>query len=184
MAAKQFCNWMVTDGRVLDNPLKHLTSTKAHNEKRAALEPEELRRLLTHVDATGTSYSLTGHERIVVYRMATEIGFRAKEIDSLTVSDFDLVNGQVVLTGEHTKNDKDASIPLRQSTVDMLRDSFSGKLPQAKAFKMPYRTNLAKMLRKDLKAAGIEIDQDRGGSKFSWITPYLRDDACCRQCPS
>jgi len=70
------------------------------------------------------------------------------------------------LTGEYTKNDKDASIPLRQSTVDILKDSFSGKLQQAKAFKMPYRTNLAKMLRKDLKAAGIEIEPDRGVVNF------------------
>jgi len=165
-AANQFCRWMVQDCRVLDNPIKHLTATKAQGEKRAALEPEELRVLLTYAGTAGTSYSLTGYERIVVYRIAAETGFRASEIDSLKVSNFDLVNGQVVLTGDHTKNDNDASIPLRQSTVDMLKESFSGKLPKAKAFKMPCLSNLARMIRKDLKAAKIEVDPDRGVVEF------------------
>lgn len=137
-AANQFCRWMVQDGRVLENPLKHLTTTTAQSEKRAALEPEEVRQLLTHTQATGISYSLTGCERVVVYRIAAETGFRASEIDSLRVSDFDLVNGHVTLEGDHTKNHKDTTIPLRQSTVEVIKKSFSGKLPKAKAFKMPY----------------------------------------------
>lgn len=86
-AANQFCRWMVQDGRVLDNPLKHLTTAAAQSEKRAALEPEEVRQLLAHTEGTGTSYSLAGHGRVVVYRIAAETGFRALEIDSLKVSD-------------------------------------------------------------------------------------------------
>jgi len=31
---------------------------------------------------------------------------------------------------------------------------------------MPYLTNLARMIRKDLKAAGVEVDPDRGGVGF------------------
>ena len=157
---------MVQDGRVLDNPLKHLTTATAQSEKRAALEPEELRQLLMHTQTTGTSYSLTGSERVVVYRVAAEAGFRALEIDSLRVNDFDLANGHVTLEGDHTKNHKDTTIPLRKSTVELIRKSFSGKLPKAKAFKMPYLTNLARMIRKDLKAAGIEVDPDRGVVEF------------------
>jgi integrase len=165
-AAQQYCRWMVQDGRSIDNPLKHLTVAKAQSEKRAALEPEELRELLTHTEPTGTSYSLTGRQRITVYRVAAETGFRASEIDSLKVSDFNLVSGDVTLEGDYTKNSKDTTIPLRQSTVEMLKESFSGKLPKAKAFKMPYLTNLARMLRKDLQAAGVEIDPDRGVVEF------------------
>jgi len=76
---------------------------------------------LTHTAATGASYSLTGCERAVAYRIAAEMGFRASEIDSLKVSDFDLVNGHVTLEGDNTKNAKDTTIPLRQSTVELIK---------------------------------------------------------------
>jgi integrase len=161
-ACKQFCRWMVKDGRVSKNPLKHLTPSKAQSKKRAAFEPDELRELLTHTEAAGTSFGLEGYQRAMLYRFASETGFRASEIKALKVSDFDFKAGYVRLDGKHTKNGKGATIPLKPSTAEKLKTFFIGKLPQTQAFKLPCKTNMARMLRKDIEAAGIEIEAERG----------------------
>ena len=46
---KQFCRWMVQDGRASESPVVHLTRINAKGDQRhdrRALEPDEMRRLL------------------------------------------------------------------------------------------------------------------------------------------
>ena len=157
-ACNQFCRWMVQDGRTGHNPIESLKKAKSISEKRAALEPEELRVLLNYCIKSGISYGLTGTQRRIVYVIAAQTGYRASEIASLKVSDFDLDGLTVTLSGEHTKNKKDAVIPLRQDTAEELRTYLAFKKPNAKAFKLPYLKNLARMLRKDIETAGIKIE--------------------------
>jgi len=165
-ACQAFCRWLVKDGRASRNPLEHLTAAKAQKEKRAALEPDELRTLLAFTETSGVSYGLSGPQRAIVYRIACETGLRSNEIRSLKVSDFDLENGYVTLSGQHTKNGQDASLPLKPATAEKLKAFFGSKLPQAPAFKLCYKTNMARMLRKDIQDAGIEIEPDRGMVNF------------------
>jgi integrase len=165
-ACQQFCRWIVKDGRVLHNPLEHLSPSKAQRQKRAALELDEVRVLLAYTEAAEVSYGLAGYQRAMLYHFAAETGFRASEIRALKVSDFDFRNGHVTLDGQHTKNRQDAQIPLKTSTAEKLKVFFRGKLPETKAFKLPYKTNMARMLRKDLEDAGIEVKEDRGKVDF------------------
>ena len=165
-ACKQFCKWMVMDSRASQNPLLTLQIDPGQTAKRAALEPTELRQLLAYTETTGVSYGLTGLERAIVYQIAAETGLRASEIDALYIRDFDLKNGMVELSGEYTKNRQDAKIPLKRSMVQKLKAFFRGKKRDEKAFKMPYITNCARMIRKDIEKAQITIEKERGTVGF------------------
>jgi len=165
-ACQAFCRWLVKDGRVSRNPLEDLKATTAYKQKKAALEPDELRTLLAYKETANVSYGLSGPQRAMVYQVACETGFRSNELRSLRVKDFDFESGYVILSGKCTKNRKDVQIPFKPATANKLKAFFRSKLPQAQAFKLPYKTNMARMLRKDLEDAGIEIETDRGIINF------------------
>ncbi len=171
-ACKQFTNWMIEDGRAITDPLKAKSDKRKRSgkkikaEKRAALELEELRALFDYTKNAARSYGLDGYQRYLVYLFASETGYRAGEIRSLRVCDFDFANNIARLSGDFTKNDNDAEIPLKPDTMEIIKQSFSGKMPTAPAFKLCSKSNMARMFRKDLKAAKIEIDPDRGEVVF------------------
>ncbi len=161
-ASRQFCRWAVMDGRITASPLTHLKPAKTESEKRAALEPNELRLLLKHTEAAERRFGLTGYERAILYRFAVQSGLRANEIRCLTVASFDFDKQLVTLAGKYTKNGRGATLPLRSDTAAMLKGLLANKLPHIAAFKLPSKYNLADMLRADLAAAKIEIDPERG----------------------
>ena len=161
-ASRQFCRWAVMDGRITASPLTHLKPAKTESEKRAALEPDELRLLLKHTEAAEKRFGLTGYERAILYRFAAQSGLRANEIRCLTVASFDFDKQLVTLAGKYTKNGRGATLPLRSDTAAMLKGLLANKLPHIAAFKLPSKYNMADMLRADLAAAKIEIDPERG----------------------
>jgi len=161
-ACQQFCRWAVMDGRIVTNPLLHLKQAKAESEKRAAIEPVELSRLLEATEASPKRFRISGHERALLYRFAAQSGLRANEIRCLTIASFDFDKQLVTLTGKYTKNGRDTTLPLRKDIVAMLKDLLANKLPHIAAFKLPSKYNMADMLRADLAAAQIEIDPERG----------------------
>jgi integrase len=164
---KQFCKWLLQDGRVIQNPLEHLKKiTDTGGKKRAAYTAEELRTLLAYTATAETIFGVKGYDRHILYRFAAETGFRASEIASMQVKDFDFTNNLVTLSGTHTKNGKEAMIPLKPETAKTLQKYFAGKLSNVKVFKMPHIGNLAAMFKKDLKGAKITIDADRGKTDF------------------
>jgi len=164
---KQFCKWLLQDGRVIQNPLEHLKKlADTGGKKRTAYTAEELRTLLAYTATAETIFGIKGYDRYILYRFAAETGFRASEIASMQVKDFDFENTFVTLAAEHTKNGKEAVIPLKMETAETLKKYFFGKLSNVKAFKMPHIGNLAAMFKKDLKGAKITIDADRGKADF------------------
>jgi integrase/recombinase XerD len=161
-ACRQFFRWAVRDGRINADPLAHLTKKQAHKARRAALTADELRKLLTHTEAAGTSFGLTGYQRSILYRFAAQTGFRASEIRALRVCDFDLKGRTVTLAGQHTKNKKAAVQPLPADLCKRLKVYFAGKAPKAEAFAMPNKYGMADMLREDLDDADVGVDSERG----------------------
>lgn len=132
---------------------------RRHN--RRALEPDEIRRLLEITATQPERFDLTGGERVMLYRLAVETGLRANEIRTLKVSSFDFGRCTVTVESQHTKNHKEAVLPLRADTAAELKQFLAGKLPQARAFIVPYRS--AEMIYADLAAAGIDYtDKGRG----------------------
>jgi integrase len=168
-SCQQFFRWAVKDGRINSNILEHLNKKKAQSKPQTALTAKELSCLLTHTEAAGISYGLTGYERANLYRFAALTGFRSNEIRSFRVTDIDLNQKTVTLSGEFTKNGKEAIIPLHTDLTVALREYLKGKLPSAEAFVMPSKHNVARMFRKDAEAGHkewIEKNPDDDNTSF------------------
>ncbi len=167
-SVKTFCRWMVQDRRAGENLVEHLKPLKVTSQvKRRALEVEEIRRLLEVTETQPKRYGLTGHERALVYRLAVETGLRASEIRSLKVSNFDFASGSVTLEAAYSKNRREATIPLKQSTANALKEHLANKVESATAFDLPHACSMPRMFRKDLEAAMIE-PEDNGRGKLDF----------------
>lgn len=162
-AIKQFCRWMVQDGRAGESPVENLQELPVvPTFERRAGTPDELRTLLQVAQSAPRRFRLAGNERAVLYRFAAETGLRAKEIRELKVSNFDFDRRVVVARAGCTKNKDKAVIPLREETAALLRDFLREKVPSAQAFRMPSKYKTAEMLRADLSDAGIPYEDELG----------------------
>ena len=160
---KQFCKWMVQDGRADKSPVEHLQTKNVRTDRqhdRRALEVDEIRRLLEATQAAPKRFGMTGYERALLYRLTTETGLRRDEAKSIKKSSFDFNDCTVTVEAGDTKNRKIAILPLRKDTAIELQEFLSGKMPNTKAFKVPEKT--AKMIKADLADAGIPYVDDAG----------------------
>ncbi len=162
---KQFCCWMVQDGRASESPLKHLqklNTSGTQTQKRRALEPDEFRRLLEATENAPERFGMKGHEeRAVLYRFAAYTGLRANEIRNLIASSFDFDNCTVKVKAAYSKRRREDVLPLRKDTAETMREFLRGKTPNARAFNLPSEYRTADMIRADLEDAGIDW-QDNG----------------------
>ena len=169
-AIKSFFRWMQKDNRMADNPIEYLepkSVTKNDINKRRALEPKEAALLLDGTAKAGVSYGMDGLERALLYRLAIESGLRSNELRSLTVSSFDFKARTVTLEADSAKNRREAVLPLKIDTADMLKAFVFNKMPSAIVFNMPYPCNVVRMFRRDLQAIGIDsADNGRGKLDF------------------
>jgi len=164
-AIKQFCRWMVDDRRASESPLSHLKPVNPKTDRRLerrALEPDELRYLLEVARNGLKRFGMTGPERAMLYRLAAETGLRANELRSLKVSSFDFDLRTVSVQAAYSKRRDRDILPLRQDTVEQLKHFLSGKMPQARAFNLPSKYNMADMLRADLAEAEIPYEDESG----------------------
>ena len=168
-SVKQFCKWMIQDRRASESPLEHLTklNIKRGKQARRAVEPDEIRRLLEVTECEPSRFNATGHQRAILYLLAIETGLRASELMSLTVSSFDFDNLTVTIKAADSKNGRETEIPLRTETALTVKSFVAGKMPNCKALDMPSIYNTAKMIRADLKAAGID-PEDNGKGKIDF----------------
>jgi integrase len=162
-AIGQFCRWMVRDKRARSNPLTDLEGVlhaDVDSEERRALTMDEMRWLLKGAKAAGAAYGLTADERILLYRVAYETGFRAGQIRKLTCGAFDLDADPPTVTaraGTVKRRVKQTQV-IRATLAAALRAHFANKMPDAPAFKMPVRQ--ADMLAGDLaKARDLWIEE-------------------------
>ncbi len=175
-AVKQFCRWMVQDGRAAESPIEHLKSINARVDRRRdrrSFEPDELKRLLKTTTEGPVRYGMTGYERYLLYRFAAETGLRANEIRGLTVLDFDFEQLRVTVKAGHSKRRREDTLPLRPDTAQLLKEFFADKLPTVKAFGGTYRRltkRTADMLEADLTATE---EKDQNGKTIGKAVPYL-----------
>jgi len=157
-AFKQFCRWMVRDGRASESPVAYLGGVNVKTDRRhdrRALDVEELRWLLDTTRNGPERYGMSGSERATLYRLAVETGLRAGELASLTRSSFDLDGDRptVRVAAAYSKHRREDMLPLRPDSAADLRDFLARKLPDALAFNLPKYRPLAEVLRDDLDAA-------------------------------
>ena len=170
-AIKQFFRWLVLDRRAETNPLQHLQAENVRVDRRhdrVDFSVEELHRLLAAAAAGPTIRHVPGPERALSYRLAAETGLRADEVRSLTVGSFRLMGKTPTVhkMAAQTKNRQEAELPIRRAFASVLCEHFRGKLPGARAFKMPSEYDVARVLRKDMAAA-----------RAAWIAEAQTDEA-------
>jgi integrase len=152
-AVKQFSKWLKSDGRTSSNPLDALAIRGAVVEnKRRSLTEAEIVYLLGYTATAGDLQGLSGRERSLIYRVAIETGLRASEIASLNRTSFDFDGLSVKVKAEHTKNKKAALLPVKATTMAMVRDFLKVKTPTAAAFGLKV-SEAARMIQADMADA-------------------------------
>ena len=172
---KSFFNWMVRSKRVAENPLLHLQTMNAEEDRRRIRRPaadEEFSRLLIAALKGSAFRGLTGIDRATLYLLAVNTGFRASELASLTEYSFDLATDPPTVTvqaaySKHRREDEQVLrhdvaafiqqwlVARRQQMADERATISIGIEPQGpKLLWMgTWRERAASMLRKDLEAA-------------------------------
>ncbi len=156
---------MVRDGRAADSPVKYWATLNVKDDRRRirrALEPEEARTLLRVTSSAKYRYGMDGPSRALLYRLAMETGLRAREIYSLTIDSIDAQERTIAIAAANSKHRRDETVFLKLEMAALLSQRTAGRTVGAPLFNPPCRTNLAKMLRADLREAGISYQDDQG----------------------
>lgn len=156
-AAKAFSRWATRNQLIPINKLDVLDGLNTRTDRRhdrRALSKEETAWLISTTENGDTFKKMTGAERALVYRLSLETGLRSSEIRSLKTKSFDLTDNPVVtVEASDTKNRKQASIPLRPTLTNMIKEWLARKTPESNAFNMPESTHTSEMIQHDLQAA-------------------------------
>ncbi|MCE9548279.1 MAG: site-specific integrase [Planctomycetia bacterium] len=157
-AAKQFCRWMVREGRAIQSPIEHVQRQNAKTDRRLerrALSVDELRRLLAAATKGAERHGMTGSARAMLYRLAVETGLRSSELRSLTRASFDFRTepATVMVAAGYSKRRREDTLPLRPETATVLQAHVGVMLPAVRIFDLPRREEVAEMLRADLTDA-------------------------------
>lgn len=172
---KLFCRWMVETKMTRESPIRGLKLVRiTRTVKRRPLDTDEVCRLVASTAKQRERGGMGGVERCILYLTAIETGYRYGELRSLRIADFDFDVDRpyawrtpaVRLAGEFTKNREPAEQALRRDRAEQLRAYFAGRDPEERAFNLPDNTKIARILRADLRAAGIEAENERGKVVF------------------
>jgi integrase len=184
-AMKGFCNWLVRDKRVGESPIAHLSRVNAKTDvrrERRCLPGEEFGRLMSSTADNGDLYGMRGVDRVLLYLTAAYTGLRASELASLTTTSFDFASETPTVTVEagYSKHRRKDVLPLHPDLARRLQEWLADRSqaaddethvlsinPVSDAKLWPgcwaEKRHAAEILRKDLKAAGVDYrdDQDR-----------------------
>jgi len=164
-AFKQICGWMVKEGRAVQSPVTHLDALNTRTDRRRirrTLSPEQAIELLTATRNSDPIYSMKGHERALLYRLAIETGLRAGEIRNLSALSCNTESNKITLQAAHSKHRREDIITLKPDTAALLEDHIKNKTPNAPLFNLPCKENMILMLRKDLDKAEIPYQDAHG----------------------
>jgi integrase len=164
-SVKRFSKWLWKEGRIASDPLAHLSrlnpKVDVRHRRRALGQPDFAR----FVDSTigGRPFrGLTGADRLVLYTLAANTGFRAKELASLTPASFafDSIPPTVTVEAACSKHRREDVQPLRSDVAEMMRQYVAGKGRREKVWPGTWAHDGAQMVRRDLAAAGIPYEDD------------------------
>ncbi len=165
---KGFVRWLYHQDRISTDINKHLhlRTITEFTKHRRPLSIDEISYLLNWLATqAGPVRSLSGWERMVLYKLALTTGLRASEIRQLKVSSIDFEAKTVRLASAYTKNRKEAILPLRDDMLADLKKQTAKKSPNTTLFKLTDKTS--EIIRRDLAGAKAhyvnetEIDSER-----------------------
>ena len=166
-AAKGFTRWLARERRIPADPLAHLARQNADvdvRRSRRALRDEAFTRFI-EATSTGTPFrNLTGPDRLVLYTLAANTGFRAGELASLTPGSFDLDANPPTVTVEagYSKRRRKDVQPMRADVAAMMQAYLTGKPKGEPVWPGTWHDRAAEMVRGDLEAAGVDYRDDAG----------------------
>ena len=135
--------------------------TTSQTRDRRALTEDEIESLMQAVSVSHHRFKIAPYDRVMLYRTALQTGLRRSEIAALKPCHFifDYEAGPVLRCDpEWSKNRSLAYIPLVEPYLSDIREYLQNKPAQKRAWSVPYNT--ARMLRSDLRLAGIPyVDQ-------------------------
>ena len=156
-AVKAFSKWCFTTRRIKNDDLLAVKGYNAKEDRRhdrRTISLDELRKLVEAARRGPTVMGMTGLARSLCYRLAATTGLRYSEIGSITADSFDWVALNVTVEAAYTKNGNVATLSILADLVEDLQDYVATIGESGKVFPLPTERG-AKMLRVDLKAAGI-----------------------------
>lgn len=161
-AVRAFLAWGVVDVRwpkALAESVR-LTTLKSNVERaRRVLALDELTKLIQAAESGIVAENVAGPVRALIYRLVVASGLRANELRSLRVTDL-RDNGISVLG----KNGKRTIVYLPASLMAELHRQADGRDNSAALF--PVAENLHRMIKADLKAAGLDYTTPAGTFDF------------------
>lgn len=164
---KQFTKWLSRPSKSLlaRDPLVEIEMFNIKRDRRherTAFSDEQLRTLLGKTRGSNYTYrGLCGADRAELYHAAAATGIREGTLGLLEVGQFNLdpkaPMGWVSVRAEQIKDAEDLVVPIQAESAAQLRRYFVGRMPTAKAFRVPeHKWDYIRMLRKDLIGAGIQ----------------------------
>ena len=155
--------------------MKKLNSAADVRLDRRPANSEELQKLLTATAKGKPFRGLTGKDRVVLYLTATETGFRASELASLTVANLDLAADIPTITvqaGDSKRGRRDVQ-PIRRELAERIKAWLKSKVQTVETLRLDgqiafrlwpgtWNEKAARMLRIDLESAGIPFEDADG----------------------
>ncbi|HJT76922.1 MAG TPA: tyrosine-type recombinase/integrase, partial [Gemmataceae bacterium] len=112
---------------------------------------------------------LTGTDRLVLYTLAANTGFRAGELASLTPASFDLQAKPPTVTVEaaYSKHRREDVQPLRPDVAEVMRQYLAGRPRNRPVWPGHWHEDAALVIQHDLRTAGIPY-RDEAGRYFDF----------------
>lgn len=169
---RSFCNWMLRNRRITENPFKLLPGLTVEGRERY------VRRALSQ-DETARLLAVSG-DRSLAYLVAVRTGLRRTELDTLAWGDLslDTEDPTVAVRAENAKNRRRQSLPLRPEVAEALRNIRPAGWAK-KDIVFPNGVPTMDIFKKDLAAAKIPYEDDEGRVvDFHSLRKTLCTDLC------
>lgn len=161
---KSFAGWLTERGRLPRDPLAQLAALNAKvdpRRRRRSIEGDKFDALIDILDTAPAVHSLAGPDRLALYLVASNTGFRAHECSTLLPESFkvDAPPFTVRLPASISKRRQDDGLPLSQSLAELLRLYLANKPAGRPLWPGKWYRKAAAMLRHDLARAGIPYEE-------------------------
>ncbi len=169
VAIRGFSKWCDDTDRTREDALRgvkgfNVKEDRRHDRRTVAID--ELRRLIDVAERGPVVMGMSGPARALSYRLAAATGLRYGEIGTIQPESFDWRAPSVTVAAAYTKNGDSAVLPLPGDLVADLATYVAPLAAGKPIFPLPEEKG-AKMLRVDLKAAGIPY-RDAAGLVFDF----------------
>lgn len=165
ISAKSFCRWLVRNGHLTADPAAEIPKydeAADRRHRRTSFSDAQLTLLLNVTAASKRTYQgIDGRSRAELYHASACTGLREGTLAMLTAEQFELGGAVAVVRvrAEQIKDREDLVVPIQMDSASRLAGWLADKMPGAKAFRLPAKWNVIRMLRGDLREAGIPYCQ-------------------------